>query len=58
MALKDTWIDKVDGVDDVSASDPNEIAHAVIVLEDKMGDIDAALDGIIHIQESLIGGGE
>lgn len=33
MALKDTWIDRVDGVDDASAEDINEVAHAVIDLE-------------------------
>ena len=36
MALKDTWIDKVDGVDDVEAKTTNEIAHAVIEIEKKM----------------------
>lgn len=58
MALKDTWKDRVDGVDDVLASDPNEIAHAVIVLEENMGNIDTALDNILAIQSSLIGGRE
>lgn len=57
MALKDTWVDRVDGVDDVLASDPNEIAHAVIELENEIGDIDAALDAILKIQNALIGGG-
>lgn len=33
MALKDTWVDKIDGVDDASAEDINEVAHAVIDLE-------------------------
>ena len=56
MALKDTWVDKVDGVDTVSAEDPNKIAHAVIDLENNMGYIDSALDGIISIQNTLIGG--
>ena len=56
MALKDTWVDRVNGVDEVSAEDPNEIAHAVIELENNMGDIDSALDGIISIQNTLIGG--
>lgn len=39
MALKNTWRDRVDGIDDVLASDPNEIAHAVIDLEE-------AVDGL------------
>lgn len=56
MALKDTWVDRVNGVDEVSAEDPNEIAHAVIDLENNMGDIDSALDGIISIQNTLVGG--
>lgn len=57
MALKDTWKDRVDGVDSVMASDPNEIAHAVIELEESIGDIEIALDNIIEIQNSLMGEG-
>lgn len=34
MALKDTWVDKKDGVDINSADDINEVAHAVIELEE------------------------
>jgi hypothetical protein len=34
MALKDTWVDKVDGQDDVVAKDINDIARSVIDLED------------------------
>ena len=34
MALKDTWINKVDGVDDVLADDINSIAQAVIENEE------------------------
>lgn len=33
MALKDQWVDIVDGVDTVSADDINQIAHAVIDIE-------------------------
>ena len=33
MALKDIWVDKENGVDDVSAEVPNIIAHSVIELE-------------------------
>lgn len=36
MALKYTWIDRVNGVDYVSAEDPNIIAHAVIDCEDSI----------------------
>lgn len=37
MALKDTWVDKIDGVDDASAEDINTVARAVIELEEKGG---------------------
>jgi hypothetical protein len=33
MALKDSWVDKIDGVDDVLAQDINDIAQGVIELE-------------------------
>lgn len=35
MALKDTWVDKVNEVDDVDADDINNVAKAVIELEKK-----------------------
>jgi hypothetical protein len=35
MALKEKWVDKQDNVDDVLAEDINEIAHAVIGLENE-----------------------
>lgn len=35
MALKDKWVDKVDGVDIASAEDINQVAQAVIELERK-----------------------
>jgi hypothetical protein len=56
MALKDKWTDKVDG-DDILAETTNEIAHAVIGLEEKNGDIDAALDVLHSYAQNLIGGG-
>jgi hypothetical protein len=56
MALKEKWTDKIDGVDDVLAEDINDIAHGVIEIEENMGDIDAALDAILAIQEGIIGG--
>lgn len=37
MALKGNWIDKVNGVDDVDASDINSLAHAIIELEESGG---------------------
>jgi hypothetical protein len=60
MGLKNEWVDKVDGVDDVVAKDINGIAHAVIALEDDrentIGNIETVLDAIIAIQNELIGG--
>lgn len=35
MALKDSWIDKVNEEDVIDAEDINDIAHAVIELENK-----------------------
>lgn len=37
MGLKDTWVDKKDGVDINSADDINQVAHAVIELEKNGG---------------------
>lgn len=34
MAFKDTWVNKIDAVDDVLAKDINSIAEALILLED------------------------
>ena len=36
MALKDKWVDKVNGVDIASADDINQVAGAVIELENKV----------------------
>ena len=70
MALKDTWQDLIDGESEIVVEPLNDIAHAVIANEDAIseidtqlgdieadiGDIDTALDNIIAIQNSLIGG--
>ena len=56
MAFKDKWEDKVSGRDDVDAEDINMIANAVIDIETDIGDIDTALDQIIAIQNTLMGG--
>ena len=56
MALKNNWKTLVDGVDGASAKQINQIAEAVIDSEDKIGDIDTALDSILDIQNGLIGG--
>ena len=69
MSLKDNWTNKTDNVDDVVAEDINIIAQAVIsdeeqienhsiritTLETNMGDVATALDGIIAIQNNLLG---
>lgn len=55
MKLKNNWKPLVDGVDDASAEQINQIAEAVIDSEDKIGDIDAALDVILDIQANLTG---
>ena len=69
MSLKDNWTNKTDNVDDVFAEDINIIAQAVIsdeehienhsiritTLETNMGDVATALDGIIAIQNNLLG---
>lgn len=56
MALKNKWIDKIDGVDDVVAEDINSIAQAVIDLEENIEGFDAALDELHAYAESLKGG--
>lgn len=58
------WVDKQNGVDDILAEDVNMLAHAIKYSENKIdrldvqiGNIDTALDNIIEIQNTLIGGG-
>ena len=57
MALG-SWEDRIDGIDDVLAEDINRVAHAVVELEESIGDIETSLDRIIEIQEELIGGAQ
>lgn len=55
MALKDTWKDKVNGEDDVDAKDINDVAKAVIAIEDELdGKMDSAktMDSITEIDLS------
>ncbi len=42
MALKGNWIDKINGVDENSAEDINQVAHAVIEVEDSVSNINRA----------------
>jgi hypothetical protein len=58
MALKNIWTDKTDGVDDVLAKDINDIAHGVIELEDKIGDIENAFDELHDYAQSIVSGGD
>lgn len=54
MGLKETWIDKVDGVDDAMAEDINAIAHQAIENAGAIADSENALDVIIAEQEAII----
>jgi hypothetical protein len=56
MALKDTWKDLVNGESEIAVEPINEMATAIIALEGQSDEIESALDSIIAIQESLIGG--
>lgn len=38
MSLKYNWIDRQNGVDDVDAEDINKVAHAVIEVEERLGE--------------------
>ena len=44
MALKEKWIDKINGVDENSAEDINQVAHAVIDLENSVSKVTAVDD--------------
>lgn len=46
MALKDTWVDKVDDVDVVGAEIVNTMAHAIIELEEETEGIETLLADI------------
>lgn len=56
------WVDKRNDVDDVNAEDINLIAHYAQKLnknvDEKLGDIETALDTIIAMQNELTGGVE
>lgn len=39
MALKDNWIDRQNGVDDVDSEDINKVARAVIEVEKQLDDV-------------------
>ena len=46
MGLKDTWVDKVNDVDDVDAEIVNDMAHAIIQLEEETEGIETLLADI------------
>ena len=52
MPLKNNWIDRQNGVDDVNAEDINKVAHAVIEAEERL---DALTSNITDLQTALIG---
>ena len=58
MALKDNWTDKLDGIDDVLASDINEIAHSAIELEKKVSEIEENPSHGIELAQTLSGNEE
>ena len=52
MSLKDNWIDRQNGVDNVDAEDINKVARAVIEAEERL---DALKSDITDLQTALIG---
>ena len=52
MSLKDNWIDRQNGVDNVDAKDINKVARAVIEAEERL---DALKSDITDLQTALIG---
>jgi hypothetical protein len=58
MGLKEKWVDKVDGVDYVLAKDINNIANAVIDLEQAVGEFDLFLDELHNYAQTLARGGD
>lgn len=46
MALKGNWIDKINGVDENSADDINQVAHAVIEVENSLSQKIISVNGI------------
>ena len=46
MALKETWRPRIDGVADADSSAVNEIAAAVIELEKKSNEAEAAVESL------------
>lgn len=45
MALKDNWIDRQNGADDVDAEDINKVARAVIEVEKQLDDVKSLITG-------------
>jgi len=53
MALKDTWRPRVDGVDNADSSAVNEIAKAVIEIEENIEENGASTGGSIVIDDEM-----
>lgn len=58
MALKDNWTDKLDGIDDVLASDINAIANSAIELEKKVATLEENPSHGIELAQTLEGNEE
>ena len=54
MALKDTWVDKVDGVDDILSKDINSIAHSVIEIDRKSKSNELEILGLKEKDEDIL----
>ena len=54
MALKDNWIDRQNGVDDVDSEDINKVARAVIEAEKRLDDVGIGATFFPYVSESGI----
>ena len=53
MALKDTWVNRQNEIDDVDAEDINSVAQAVIQLEENKQSQDEKIEEIESMLEEL-----
>ena len=54
MALKDNWIDRQNGIDDVDSEDINKVARAVIEAEKRLDDVGIGATFFPYVSESGI----
>jgi hypothetical protein len=57
MALKGNWQNLVDGESEIIVKTINDMAEAIIELEEIVGEVDEALDELHNYAQALIGGG-